>query len=164
MKNLFNLYLIWLLLYLYLNLNYLFYSLYFIRGFPLWSSGWDFTLAMQVAWVQSLVRVLRPPVVQCCQKIKKKKKDFPCGSAGRESTCNVGDLGSFPGLWMSPGEEKGYTLQYSGLENFMDCTDHGVAKSWTELSNFHTPLDVPTCVCVCLLIVQFSFILFSESD
>ena len=58
MKNLFSLYLIWLLMYLYVNLNYLFYSLYFIRGFPLWSSGWDSTLAMQVAWVQSLVREL----------------------------------------------------------------------------------------------------------
>ena len=42
---------------------------------------------------------------------------FPCGSAGKESTCNVGDLGSIPGLGRSPGEGKGYPLQYSGLEN-----------------------------------------------
>ena len=41
--------------------------------------------------------------------------DFPCGSAGEESTCNVGDQGSIPGLGRSPGEGKGYPLQYSGL-------------------------------------------------
>ena len=46
---------------------------------------------------------------------------FPCGSAGRESSCNMGDLGSMPGLGRSPGEGKGYPLQYSGLENSMDC-------------------------------------------
>ena len=45
---------------------------------------------------------------------------FPCGSAGKESTCNVGDLGSIPGLERSPREGKGYPLQYSGLENSMD--------------------------------------------
>ena len=51
--------------------------------------------------------------------------------------CNVGDLGSIPGLGRSPGEGKGYPLQYSGLENSMDCIVHGVAKSWTRLSDFH---------------------------
>ena len=45
---------------------------------------------------------------------------FPCGSAGKESACNVGDLGSIPGLERSPGVGKGYPLQYSGLENSMD--------------------------------------------
>jgi len=45
----------------------------------------------------------------------------PCGSAGKESVCNLGDLGSIPGLGRSPGEGKGYSLQYSGLENSMDC-------------------------------------------
>ena len=44
---------------------------------------------------------------------------FPCGSAGKESTYNAGDLRSIPGLRRSPGEEKGYPLQYSGLENSM---------------------------------------------
>ena len=62
---------------------------------------------------------------------------FPCGSAGKESTCNVGDLGLIPGLRRSPGEGKGYPLQYSGLENSMDCIVHGVTKSWTRLSNFY---------------------------
>ena len=44
---------------------------------------------------------------------------FPYGSAGKESTCNEGDLGLVPGLGRSPGEGKGYPLQYSGLENSM---------------------------------------------
>ena len=55
-------------------------------------------------------------------------KGFPGGSAGKESTCNVGDLGSIPGLGRSPGEGKGYPLQFSGLENSMDCTVHGVTE------------------------------------
>ena len=61
---------------------------------------------------------------------------FPCGSAGKESACNEGSLGSIPGLGRSPGEGKRYPLQYSGLENSMDCIVHGVPKSWTGLSNF----------------------------
>ena len=58
-------------------------------------------------------------------------KGFPCGSAGKESTCNAGDLGSIPELGRPPGEGKGYPLQYSGLENSMDCTVYEVAKSQT---------------------------------
>ena len=58
---------------------------------------------------------------------------FPCGSAGKESACNVGDLGSIPELGRSPGEGKGYPLHYSGLENSMDCIVHGVSKSQTHL-------------------------------
>ena len=60
---------------------------------------------------------------------------FPCGSAGKESTCNAGDLGLIPGLGRSPGEGKGYPLQYSGLENSMECIVHGVTKSRTQLSD-----------------------------
>ena len=68
---------------------------------------------------------------------------FPCGSAGKESACNAGDLGSLPGLGRSPGEGKGYPLQYSGLENSMDCIVHGVTKSRTRLRDvhFHNYLD-----------------------
>ena len=44
---------------------------------------------------------------------------FPGSSAGKESTCNSGDLNSFPGLGRSPGEGNGYPVQYSGLENYM---------------------------------------------
>ena len=62
---------------------------------------------------------------------------FPCGLAGKESAFNVGNLGLIPGLGRSPGEEKGCPLQYSGLENSKDCIVHGVAKSRTQLSDFH---------------------------
>ena len=49
----------------------------------------------------------------------------------------MGDLGSIPGLGRSPGEVNCYPLQYSGLENSIDCIVHGVAKSQTQLSDFH---------------------------
>ena len=54
------------------------------------------------------------------KKEKKRKKGFSGGSAGKESTCNVGDLGLIPGLERSSGEGKGYPLQYSGVENSMN--------------------------------------------
>ena len=60
---------------------------------------------------------------------------FPCGSAGKEFACNVGDLGLIPGLGRSSGEGKGYLLQYSGLENSMDCIVHGVAE--LDMTDFH---------------------------
>ena len=56
---------------------------------------------------------------------------FPGGSAGKESAHSVGDLGWILGLGRSPGEGKGYPLQYSGLENSMDNIVHGVTKSQT---------------------------------
>ena len=62
---------------------------------------------------------------------------FPCVLTGKESACNMRDLCSIPGLGRSPGEGKGYPLQYSGLENSMDCIVHGGVKSWTWLSDFH---------------------------
>ena len=62
---------------------------------------------------------------------------FPDSSVGKESACNAEDLGSIPGMGRSPGEGKSYLLQYSGLENSMDCIVHGVAKSQTRLSDFH---------------------------
>ena len=62
---------------------------------------------------------------------------FPCGSAGEVSTCNAGDLGSTPGLGRSPGEGKGHSLQYSSLENSMNCVVHGVTKSQPWLRDFH---------------------------
>ena len=62
---------------------------------------------------------------------------LPGSSAGKESFYIVGDLGLIFGLGRSPGEGNGYPLQYSGLENSMDCTVHGVSKSRTQLSNFY---------------------------
>ena len=68
---------------------------------------------------------------------------FPGGSDGKESTCNAGDLGLIPGLGRSPGEGKGYPLQYSCLENSVDrgawqATVQWITKSRTWLSDFHT--------------------------
>ena len=71
---------------------------------------------------------------------------FPCGSAGKESACNAGELGLIPGLGSSSGEGKGYPLQYSGLENSMDCIVHGVTKSQTPLSDFHFTCPDNFCI------------------
>ena len=65
---------------------------------------------------------------------------FPGDSDDKESACHTGDLGSISGSGRSPGEGNGYPLQYSCLENSMDreawwAIVHGVAKSWTRLSN-----------------------------
>ena len=71
---------------------------------------------------------------------------FPCGSAGKESTCNVEDLGLIPGLGRYPGEGKGFPLQYSGLENSVDRTGHGVAKSdMTEQPSLFLYANILTC-------------------
>ena len=56
---------------------------------------------------------------------------FSCGSTGKVSACNVGDLSLILGLGRSSGEGKAYLLQYSGLENSIDCIVHRVAKSLT---------------------------------
>jgi len=69
-------------------------------------------------------------------------KGFPGSLAGKQSACFAGDLGSIPELRRSPGEGNGYPLRYSGLENSMDCVVHGVSKSWTQLSDFHS-LSLP---------------------
>ena len=66
---------------------------------------------------------------------------FPGGSDGKVSACTAGDLGSIPGLGISTAEKNGNPLQYSCLENPTDggawrATVHGVAKSWTQLSDF----------------------------
>ena len=68
------------------------------------------------------------------------KQGFPGGSDGKESACNAGDMGLIPGLGRSPGEGHGNPLPYSCLVNPMDrgawrATVHGVANSWTRLSD-----------------------------
>ena len=45
--------------------------------------------------------------------------------SAKESACNAGDMGLIPGLGRSHGEGKGYLLQYSGLENSVDCMSMG---------------------------------------
>ena len=76
------------------------------------------------------------------------------------SACNAGDLGSIPGLGRSPGEGKGYPLQYSGLENSMDYTVHGVEKShsWATFTSLHIYIYVCVCVCVCVYTHTYIYI------
>ena len=62
---------------------------------------------------------------------------FPGSSAGREFSCNAGNPDLILGLERSPREGNSYPLQYSGLENSMDCIVHGVAKSQTQPRNVH---------------------------
>ena len=84
------------------------------------------------------------------------------GSDGKESACSAGDLGSIPGSRRSPGEGKGYPLQYSCLENRRDrgawwATAHGVAKSWTPLKWLITPTDTHFhFYSVCLFQISYS--------
>ena len=66
-----------------------------------------------------------------------KIEGFFDSSVGKEFACNAGDSSLIPGLGRSPGEGKGYPLQYSGPENLMDCIVHGVARSRTRLTDFH---------------------------
>ena len=70
-------------------------------------------------------------------------KDFPGGSDGKESACNVEDLGLIPGLGRSPGEGTGVPLQQSCLENPTDrgawwATVHGVVECDTTEGLTHT--------------------------
>ena len=86
--------------------------------------GWGFRLSLSLTW------------------------SFPCGSVGKESTCNVGHLGSIPGSGRSPGEGNSYPLQYSFLENSMDrglcrAIVHGIAKSQTKHLSLHRGCKVP---------------------
>ena len=82
---------------------------------------------------------------------------FPRGSAGKESACYVGDLGSIPGLGRFPGEGNGYLLQYSGLENSMDHIVYGVTKSRTWLSNFHSLILYPGQNYILLIDLKFNW-------
>ena len=70
---------------------------------------------------------------------------FPCGSAGEESSCNVGDLDSIPGLGRSPRKGKGYPLQYFFLENSIDRRAMGsqhISHDWaTNTFHFHKYLS-----------------------
>ena len=84
------------------------------------------------------------------------KVGFPCGSAGKEFACNAGDQGSIPESGKSSGEDNGYPLQYSGLDNSMGCIVHGVTKSRTWRSSFHF-LWIPYNTKISLKIKLFLF-------
>ena len=94
---------------------------------------------------------------------------FPDSSVGKASTCSAGDLGLIPGLGRSPGERKGYPLQYSGLEHSMDCTIHGVTKSQTWLRAFHftalhtvsLPRSISWSFPLCFLLEVLQFWIFN---
>ena len=68
---------------------------------------------------------------------------FPSGSTGQESSYSLGDLGLISGLGRSPGEGKGYPLQYSGLENSMDCIVSPWGHNEPLSLHFHTHVDFP---------------------
>ena len=117
------------------------------RSKRLWGPKAEWTSLSSVA--HSFYYVSRPPLgpqgtalahdwdlLASAQHVNQVWPGFPCGSAGKEFACNAGDLSSIPGLGRSPGEGKDYPLQYSDLENSMDCIVHGVAKSRTWLSDF----------------------------
>ena len=67
---------------------------------------------------------------------------FPDSSVGKESACNSGDPGSIPSLGRSTGAGIGYPLQYSGLENSMDCIAYGVSKESDTTERFSLSLSV----------------------
>ena len=87
---------------------------------------------------------------------------FPSDSAGKEPTCNAGDLGLIHGLGRSPGEGKSYSLQYSVLENSTDSTVDGVAKSWTQLSEFHLACPFGHMIYILKVELYFSQFFFSS--
>ena len=93
-----------------------------------------------------------------------KPQGFPFGSPGKESCCNAGDLGSIRGLGRSLGERKGYPLQYSGLENFKDCTVHGGEKSWTRLSGFHLESNSKGDRKVCFPCLKWAHLRSNQGD
>ena len=71
--------------------------------------------------------------------------DFHCGSAGKESACNLGDLSSIPGLGRSAGERKAYLLQYFALENSMDCrVEQRVGHDWVTFTFTHYINNIQT--------------------
>ena len=84
---------------------------------------------------------------------------LPGGSAGKEPTCNVGDLGSIPGLGRSPGEGNNYPFQYSGLEKSMDCIIHGVVMNQIQLSDFIHSLKAIASTGLSLSLFFFSFLI-----
>ena len=100
------------------------------------------------------------------------KEGFPGGSEVKASACNAGDLGSIPGSGRYPGEGTGNPLQYSCLENLMDgeawwATVHGVAKSWTGLSNFTFTFMMIELRCLISSAYCFQFhcsLLFSQAQ
>ena len=126
----------------------------FPQAFPFALSGKTFESKHYIQWASLVAQLVmslqcrRPLLDSWVRKIPWRSVrvptpvflGFPGGSDGKESPCNAGDLGSIPGMGRSPGKWNGYPLQYSCLENSTDrgvwqAIVHGVAKSWTQLSD-----------------------------
>ena len=108
------------------------YSLqYFCLGNPMDRGAWQATVhRVTYSWTE---------VTTCTQIRYDYTKGFPCGSTGKESACNAGDLGLIPSLGRCPGEGKGYALQYACLENSMDSQwGHEESDTTEQLSHLHT--------------------------
>ena len=110
--------------------------------------GWDDRMASQTQWTRvwaSSGSWWTKNPGGCGPWVRKESDttelNWTCGSAGKESTCNAGDLGLIPRLGRSLREAKGYPLKYSGMENSMDYIVHRYAKSQTWLSKFHFHRD-----------------------
>ena len=96
-----------------------------------WSFSWEWRASLIAQLIRNPPAMQEIPVNSWIGKILWRRDrlptpvflGFPCGSAGKESSCSAGDLGLIPGLGRCPGEENGYPLQYCGLENFpwTDC-------------------------------------------
>ena len=86
----------------------------------------------------NMVKCGRDKALTMLIKTHHHKSGLPCGSAGKESACTVGDLGLIPGWGRSPGEGKGYPLQHSGLENSMDS----IVSPWGHKESDTTELLV----------------------
>ena len=115
------------------------------KGYPLQYSGLENSMDCIVHGVTELDTTEQLSLH--CEDIRKKHRSstallsFNDGSAHKESACNAGDLGWIPGLGRSPEEGNGCPLQYSRLENSVDCIVRRVAKSRTRLSDFHFSLS-----------------------
>ena len=107
------------------------------KGYPLQYSGLENSQVSKNLQKLEAEKKLKPTntfdiTIQSSYMLGTFIMDFPGGSGGKESACNVGDLGLIPGLGRSPGEGKGYPLQYSGLENSIDYTGRHKEPDMTE--------------------------------
>ena len=133
-------------------------------------------LHLWLSWERICLQSMSPRFDSWVRKIRWRRErlptpvflGFPGGSAGKESACDVGDLGSIPGLGRSPAEGKGYPLQYSCLENLMDggvwrATVHGVTRVRHDLATKPQPHSKHVSLGPCfrlllLLLSRFCFV------
>ena len=105
------------------------------------------THVQSMIWEDPLEKEIQPTPVFLSGESQGQESLVSCHLRGHISACNAGDLGSIPGLGRSPGEGKDSPLQYSGMENSMDCVVHGVTKSQTSL-HFH-PYSIELLLHLC---------------